>query len=336
MARSVAKARAPWRAGARFPGLRPAVSGFVAIALHADAPGGEMASRTGRPPTMMMRLRWKLALGVAALLAAAFCVLHFGLPDLSGDAPLQRTITSEVLGETREILVHLPASYGARAGTHYPVVYVLDGAAQSVHTAETVERLAATGAFPEAIVVGIVNAGAEGRNRDLTPPGMRQDEEGGSATGRSDRFLQFIRAEVIPTVEREFGGSGQRVLAGNSRGGLFVVDAMTRDPDLFDAYLANSPALWRDGGRPVVRLVAFLRTKPAAPACLYLSLGEEENPKMTRAFQMARRALGAASHPGFHWASAMSPASGHGDNAVNATPRALRWIAQHCGPRVLN
>jgi hypothetical protein len=75
----------PWRAGARFTGLRPAMSGFVAIALHAGARGGAMASRTGRPPTMMMRLRWKLALGVAALLAAAFCVLHFGLPDFSGD-----------------------------------------------------------------------------------------------------------------------------------------------------------------------------------------------------------------------------------------------------------
>jgi predicted alpha/beta superfamily hydrolase len=285
---------------------------------------------------MMTRLRWKLALGVAALLAAAFCVLHFGLPDFSGDAPLQRTIASEVLGEAREILVHLPASYGARAGTSYPVVYVLDGAAQSVHTAEAVERLAASGEFPEAIVVGIVNAGAEGRNRDLTPPGMRQDEESGSATGRSDRFLQFIRAEVIPSVEREFGGSGQRVLAGNSRGGLFVVDAMTRDPGLFDAYIANSPALWRERDRPVAALRALLRANSVFPACVYLSLGDEENSKMARAFKSATQVLRLEGHRGVRWSSSITRRADHGNNAIKATPSALRWIAQRCTVRTIH
>jgi predicted alpha/beta superfamily hydrolase len=282
---------------------------------------------------MMMRLRWKLALGVAALLAAAFCVLHFGLPDFSADAPLQRTIASEVLGEARELLVHLPAPHGARAGMRYPVVYVLDGAAQSVHTAEAVERLAATGAFPEAIVVGIVNAGAEVRNRDLTPPGMRQDEEGGGATGQSDRFLEFIRAEVIPSVEREFGGSGQRVLAGNSRGGLFVVDAMTRDPGLFHAYIANSPALWREANRPVENLRAFLRANPRTHACVYLSIGSDENPKMAGAFQAAHVALRAGLAPGMQWRAVNTPGADHGDNATSATPKALAWIAGHCGLR---
>jgi predicted alpha/beta superfamily hydrolase len=260
-------------------------------------------------------------------------VLHFGLPDFSGDAPLQRTIASEVLGEAREILVHLPASYGARAGMRYPVVYVLDGGDQDGHTADAVARLAAAGQFPEAIVVGIVNAGAAGRNRDLTPPGMRQDEEGGNATGRSDRFLQFIRAEVIPSVEREFGGSGQRVLAGNSRGGLFVVDAMTRDPGLFDAYLANSPALWREGQRSVAALRAYLHTKPTASACLHLSLGSEENEKMTQAFVATTRLLRSGPQPDFRWASVMTQDADHGENSLKATPGALRWVAKYCDLR---
>jgi predicted alpha/beta superfamily hydrolase len=276
-----------------------------------------------------MRKGTLVALVLAVLLAAGSGALHFGIPDFSGTAPVARSLASGILGETRVYFVHLPAAYVAGSGRRYPVVYVLDGTDQSGHTAEAVADLAGAGAFPEAIVVGVANAGPAGRNRDLTPPGLHQDEST-AATGQSDRFLRFLRAELIPAVEREFAGSGRRVLAGNSRGGLFVVDAMARDPGLFDAYLANSPALWRENRQPVGNLLAFLRRRPAPTGCLFLSIGTDENERMRGAFTAATQALRAAAQPGFRWHAATTPGAGHDDNAARSTPAALAWIAANC------
>lgn len=276
-----------------------------------------------------MRKGTLVALAIVVLLAAGFGVLHFGMPDFPGSAPVVRSLASGILGEARAYFVHLPASYAPGSGRRYPVVYVLDGVDQSGHTAAAVAELAASGGFPEAIVVGVANAGVAGRKRDLTPPGMRQDESA-AATGRSDRFLRFLRVELIPAVEREFGGSGRRVLAGNSRGGLFVVDAMGREPELFDAYLANSPALWREARQPVKDLQAFLRRPPAPSGCLYLSIGTDENEKMRGAFGAATQALRVEAPPALRWHSVSTPDAGHDDNASRSTPAALAWIAVNC------
>ena len=278
---------------------------------------------------MQIRRKRGLWAGLAALLLASGLVLHFGLPDFSGITALERSIDSRLLGESRPYLVYLPHRYRAGEATRYRVVYVLDGADQAHHTARAVAELAASGAFPEAIVVGIPNTGAAGRNRDLTPPGMRQDEDSAD-TGRSDRFLQFLRGELVPAVEGEFGGSGRRVLAGNSRGGLFVVDAMSRDPSLFDAYLANSPALWREDRRALAGLRDFLRVSPAPRACLYLSIGADENARMLGAFHAATAVLRTDARSGLRWHAVETPGAEHGDNAERATPRALAWIAANC------
>lgn len=71
-------------------------------------------------------------------------------------------------------------------------------------------------------------------NLDYTPRATRQDlDRSDSPFGRADRFLDFLRKELIPAVEGRYRASGLRILAGNSRGGLFVVYALTIDPRLF-------------------------------------------------------------------------------------------------------
>jgi hypothetical protein len=87
----------------------------------------------------------------------------------------QKTISSASLGEQREYLVHLPESYGREPNQRYPVIYVLDGSSQDMHTAASAALMARIGVTPEVIVVGIPNIDGKGRQRDYTPPGMRQD-----------------------------------------------------------------------------------------------------------------------------------------------------------------
>lgn len=239
----------------------------------------------------------------------------------------QKTLTSSVLGEEREYLVHLPTSYAMNPERRYPVIYVLDGSSQDIHTAESAALLARIGLMPEIIVVGIPNVSGEGRQRDYTPPDMRRDTDPSIADmGGGDAFLAFLREELIPQIERDYRAGTKRMLAGHSRGALFVVYALTADPELFEAYIANSPALWRDEHRPVARLREFLAANPTLENTLFLSLGSDENDKMRAAYDEAVALLAASAPEGLTWRAYTSVGAGHLENPHHATPVALHWL----------
>ena len=271
-------------------------------------------------------IRWMLSLVLVAAASWLATVYWFGR-DIPDPSIQQRTLVSSVLGEERTYYVHLPDSYARSPSKRYPVLYVLDGTSQSVHTAATAELMARIGAMPEAIVIGIPSG--DQRTRDYTPPGMRQDaEDAGSAEGQADRFLGFLQRELIPQVEGELRTTPRRSLVGNSRGGLFVVYAFTTQPTLFDAYVAHSPAIWRDDAAMVARLDRFLRKHRDLRGRLFLSLGGEENPKMTAGFRKAVAVLQREAPTGLQWQSVITPGAVHDDNARKAMPVALQWLQQ--------
>jgi predicted alpha/beta superfamily hydrolase len=230
-------------------------------------------------------------------------------------------VRSSVLAEQRDVIVSLPESYQRDAARRYPVLYVLDGSSQSSHTAESARLLARIGVMPETIVVGVPASG-ENRQRDYTPPYMRTEENG--PAGEANRFLQFLQTELIPHIERTYRTTSTRMLAGHSRGGLFVMYSLLEKPDLFSARFAYSPALWRDDDRIIAELEKSLTARNAKPAFLYLSLGDAENPKMTRAFRKGVNAMRRSAPPLLRWRADITGGATHSDNAVLSTPVALR------------
>lgn len=273
-----------------------------------------------------MRIRCLLSLVFVAAASWLATAYWFGreIPDPSIQ---ERTFASSLLGESRTYFVHLPDSYVRSPTQRYPVLYVLDGTSQSAHTASTTEVMARIGAMPEAIVIGIPSG--EARNRDYTPPGMRQgSDDANIPDGQADRFLGFLQRELIPRVDREFRTAKPRTLVGNSRGGLLVVHAFVSQPTLFDGYVAHSPALWRDGSAMVTRLQRHLREHRDLRGKLFLSLGSDENPKMTAAYRKAITLLQREAPPGVQWRAVTTAGAMHEDNARKATPVALHWLQQ--------
>jgi predicted alpha/beta superfamily hydrolase len=271
-------------------------------------------------------IRWMLSLALVAAASGLATACWFGR-DIPDPTIQQRNLVSSVLGEQRTYFVHLPDSYARAPTRRYPVLYVLDGTSQSVHVAATAEVMARIGAMPEAIVIGIPSGDA--RARDYTPPGMRQDaDDAGSKDGQADRFLGFLQRELIPQVQHEFRATPSRTLVGNSRGGLFAVHAFTVQPTLFDAYVAHSPALWRDDSAMVARLERFLREHRDLRGRLLLSLGGDENAKMTAAFRKTIAVLQREAPSGLQWRALTTPGAVHDDNAQKATPVALQWLEQ--------
>lgn len=267
-------------------------------------------------------LRILIAMAVTALATTLVIEHQYARSDDDPYSVVER-LQSTVLAEPRDIIVSLPESYERDSTRRYPVLYVLDGSSHTLHTAESARLLARIGVMPEILVVGVPSSD-ENRARDYTPPSMRVDAKDAKApAGQADRFLQFLATDLIPHVERRYRTTSSRALAGNSRGGLFVLYSLLERPTLFDARFAYSPALWREDERLVKELDRFLKSHAARPTFLYLSLGDGENEKMTRAFRKAEQVLRASAPPAMRWRSDLTRGARHSDNAVLSTPVAL-------------
>ncbi len=192
------------------------------------------------------------------------------------------SISSEVLGETRDYWVYLPPSYDKPlAQKDYPVLYLLDGAVHFQTTTGVVTHMSPH-QIPELIVVGIPSTN---RMMDMSPTestlgmdGKAYPEYAGK-TGGGDVFLQFLEDELIPKVETTYRTTEHRVLAGHSAGGLLALHALLNQPDLFDAYVAMDPSLWWDNQVLVRQAETIFAGEHEREASVYVSLANNADCK---------------------------------------------------------
>jgi predicted alpha/beta superfamily hydrolase len=118
------------------------------------------------------------------------------------------------------------------------------------------------------LLVGIENTE---RRRDLTgPTSTPQDLEIAPRVGGSENFRAFIRQELMPAVNSRYRTTGETAIVGESLAGLFVVETLLTEPDLFDTYLAVDPSLWWDGERLVDTALDLIGSRPAGSKTLFL------------------------------------------------------------------
>ena len=154
------------------------------------------------------------------------------------------TIASNALGETRRINVYVPPGYRESATTRWPVLYMPDGgvAEDFLHVAGLVQISVGNGTMRPFLLVGIENTQ---RRRDLTGPTENaEDRKIAPRVGGSQAFRRFIREELMPQVKARYRTTGEAAIVGESLAGLFVLETLVLEPDLFDTYLAVDPSLW--------------------------------------------------------------------------------------------
>jgi len=164
-------------------------------------------------------------------------------------------IHSKILNEDRKIFVYNPDDVGGNVLPAYPVLYLIEENDMPMVTG-TVKYLSSYNEqIPAMLVVGI--DGGNDRIRDLTPTHALYDNMGKldtssdswlKSSGGGDKFLQFVREEVMPYVEQHYRTAPFKILAGHSVGGLTSLYALVAHPDMFNAYIAVSPSLWWDRG----------------------------------------------------------------------------------------
>ncbi len=168
---------------------------------------------------------------------------------------------SAILGNSRDIWVYTPPSYGENAAERYPVVYMHDG--QNLFTDQyslsgvgwnvqgAMDQGAQDGTIREAIVVGIDNT--DNRIWEYTPT------NGGMDGGGASQYLDFVVQELKPAVDQELRtlpDCADTYVVGSSLGGLVSCYAGLVQPQAFGSIGALSPSTWWDGDWIVAQVLA--------------------------------------------------------------------------------
>jgi predicted alpha/beta superfamily hydrolase len=291
--------------------------------------------RTNVPgePSSPVDHRWRTgavanSLAISARIALACVLLSMSSLVAASDAqPLvigeTFTIESKVLDETRRINVYLPTPY-QEAGSRLPVLYMPDGglAEDFIHVAGLVQVSVDNGTMRPFILIGIENTQ---RRRDMTgPTEVDEDRKIAPRVGGSAAFRRFIRDELMPGVKRRYRTTDETAIVGESLAGLFVVETLMLEPDLFDTYIALDPSLWWNRHAMVDDAARRLRSGAIANRTLWFAQSSEEiAPGMVARFADVLRANAPAS---LHWHFEPMPQEKHGTIYHPAALNAFRLL----------
>ena len=258
------------------------------------------------------------------LLAFIFSIPAIAQNRAATDSLVFTTFESKILAEQRRIIVHLPLNYTKEPTKKYPVMYVLDGGNQDVHTSDKIAVLAAAEIIPECIIVGILNTKTS-RNRDQTPPYMQTETDDlKSPLGKADQFLSFIKKELIPKIDSNYRTSGYKTLTGHSRGGLFVLYTFIEQPNLFNAQFCYSSPVWRFNDLMIKKVEAFVKsTTLTHPKFLFLNAGAEETENIRGGNKRLIDILKAHPQRNLTVKNFLTPFANHQQNPLFATSKAL-------------
>ncbi len=236
--------------------------------------------------------RTQLALAALVALAPSPARAQLRIPPIE-----VHTMISKEVGDSFEIRVARPPMLPGETG-RFPVVYLTDSHGAFI-VSEDALRLMMISDVPRFIAVGIGNAGASGifqaleiRTRDLTPDAV--PAWGGIgipviglikptvASGGADKFLAFIRNELIPFIDSKYPTDPRdRAYFGDSLGGLFGCYVLFTAPDTFKRYIIGSPSLWWADESTFKLEESYAKSHGDLAATVFLGVGGlEELPPM--------------------------------------------------------
>ena len=189
-----------------------------------------------------------------------------------------KTFTSSIVnGQEYVLQISLPAGY-ATSSKKYPVVYLMDSQWDFPLLTALYGQQYFDGFVPELIIVGITWGGSKPnpdslRARDYTPTNEKRLPQSGGA----DKFLSVIKHEIFPLIEKEYRvDTNDKTLIGCSLGGLFTMYTLLTHPEMFNRYVAASPAFTWDSNVLYKYEGQYHTNASNPPAKLFMCVGGVE------------------------------------------------------------
>lgn len=152
-------------------------------------------------------------------------------------------INSNFTNEERVINIWTPPNYDSSTDS-LTVLYMPDGGIKEdfPHIANTLDMLIKQNKIPDMILVGIENTE---RRRDLAgPSNIEYDLKFIPNPGGAENFRNFISNELFPEINKRYRTTNKKAIIGESLAGLFVIETLILEPNMFDHFIAMDPSLW--------------------------------------------------------------------------------------------
>lgn len=134
-----------------------------------------------------------------------------------------------------------------------------------------VEFLSKINKAPKMIVVAVISTN---RFRDFSQPTSDIADPNSSDTGSAARFSAFLKNELMPYMNKNYRTETYNIFIGHLLSGLFIIYTLLSEPQLFDAYIAISPALFWNSGSEVTKASKVFNPQISLRKYLYMTYCE--------------------------------------------------------------
>jgi len=244
-----------------------------------------------------------------------------------------RVLPPNAAGRHYQLHVGLPASYAKETTRRYPVVYVTDAYWDFQKMDAIRGGLVYDRVVPEFVIIGLGYAGVNLDYDTLRRWELSPVPFGGGASGHAADFLRIIETEIIPFVEREYRADpSYRVLAGASLGGLFTLYSMYTRPELFQAYIAATPAVTAGSNWLFTYEEEFVKAGKALKARLFMSGGGNESPGFLGGILRFNQRIASRKAPGLAYQFRVIDGERHAGMQLESYVRGLRFVFAPLAP----
>jgi iron(III)-enterobactin esterase len=237
---------------------------------------------------------------------------------------------------TRSVTVYIPSQYVP--GTPAPVIVTHDAQGARDNLLPTIlDNMIAEKRLPAMVAVMVTSGGGDGRG----------SERGYEYDTVSGKFAEFIEAEVLPRVAKDYGVTftkdpDARATMGGSSGGAVALSMAWYHPELYHRVLTYSGTYTNNQSpeNPASPHGAweyhenFIPQSAAKPLRIWMQVGENDNGSKASSADMhnwviANQHMAAVlKAKGYHYQFVYSLGAGHVDRKVVAQslPAALEWL----------
>ncbi|MEO7265013.1 MAG: alpha/beta hydrolase-fold protein [Ferruginibacter sp.] len=292
----------------------------------------------------IIHLSPKLLISMAMLLATSITIAQKTVIPVINQKQ-EHVLKSSINGTTYYLSVSLPMHYSKMDTTHYPVLYMLDGglAFPIAHASRT--SLDLFGDLEDLIIVTIEYKWEQSlipwmttRWKEYTPskdekmdanPGylkMFDLQPGALTSGGGPVFLNVIKKDIIPFIDKQYKTTNDRGISGHSLGGLFAGYCLLTSPGLFQRYGINSPSFWWNNKEIFNVEKAFSEKNTSLPVKIFMSVGSLEGSSMTPVMSAFADSLRSRNYKGLNLTSHIFEDENHMSVVPAMISRTLRVL----------
>jgi predicted alpha/beta superfamily hydrolase len=242
-------------------------------------------------------------------------ILLFFITSVSFSQATYKQISSQILGKDRALKILLPRGYSDDDKKRYPVIYVFDADYLFEPVAGNVDYYAYWEDMPQAIVVGINQAGF--RNDDLM-----FSEQTGLPIDNGAIFFEFIGKELIPYIENNYKTGTFRVAIGHGETANFINYYLIRTNTVFNASVVISP----DFTIAMPKYISETLAKTQNRLFYYLAVSENDVPQILETAKTLDTSLKAIDNANLLYTFSTYQTPTHYGMPAHALPKALESI----------